>query len=44
MRKKMIAGLPMDDFYPELKNHYLLCVTETFTKADIDMLVQEIKK
>ena len=44
LKKKMIAGLPLDGFYPELKNHYLLCVTETITKADMDALVQEIKK
>jgi len=44
LKKKMIAGLPLDDFYPELKNHYLLCATETVTKADMDRLVQEIKK
>jgi len=44
LKKKMIAGLPLVDFYPELKNHYLLCATETITKADIDTLVQEIKK
>ena len=44
LKKKMIAGLPLGDFYPELKNHYLLCVTETITKADMDALVQEIKK
>ena len=44
LMKKIVAGLPLGDFYPELKNHYLLCATETITKADIDMLVQEIKK
>jgi len=44
LKKKMIAGLPLDDFYPELKNHYLLCATETVAKADMDRLVQEIKK
>ena len=44
LKKKMIAGLPLNDFYPELKNHYLLCATETITKADMDTLVQEIKK
>ena len=44
LQKKMIAGLPLVGFYPELKNHYLLCVTETITKADMDALVQEIKK
>jgi glycine dehydrogenase subunit 1 len=44
LKKKMIAGLPLVGFYPELKDHYLLCVTETITKADMDALVQEIKK
>ena len=44
LKKKMLAGVPLDSFYPELKNHYLLCATETITKADMDALVQEIKK
>ncbi|MEJ2731098.1 MAG: aminomethyl-transferring glycine dehydrogenase subunit GcvPA [Deltaproteobacteria bacterium] len=44
LQKKMIAGLPLVRFYPELKDHYLLCVTETITKADMDALVQEIEK
>jgi glycine dehydrogenase subunit 1 len=44
LEKKMIAGLPLDTFYPELKHHYLLCVTETITRTDMDALVQEIKK
>jgi glycine dehydrogenase subunit 1 len=44
LKKKMIAGLPLVGFYPELKDHYLLCVTEIITKADMDALVQEIKK
>lgn len=44
LKKKMIAGLPLDGFFPELENHYLLCVTETITKGDMDALVEEIKK
>jgi glycine dehydrogenase subunit 1 len=44
LKNKMIAGLPLDSFYPEFKNYYLMCVTETITKADMDTLVQEIKK
>lgn len=43
LKKKMIAGLPLAGFYPELKNHYLFCVTETISRADMDALVQEIK-
>jgi glycine dehydrogenase subunit 1 len=44
LKKKIIAGLPLVGFYPELKDHYLLCVTETITKADMDALIQEIEK
>jgi len=40
--KKIIAGLPLDKFYHELEDHYLLCVTETSTKADLDILVKEV--
>ena len=42
LKKKIIAGLPLVGFYPELKNHYLLCVTETMTKKDMDTLVKEV--
>ena len=42
LQKKIIAGLPLIDFYPELKNHYLLCATETTARADMDALVKEI--
>ncbi len=44
LKKKIIAGLALDDYYPELKNHYLLCVTETITRADMDALVKEITR
>ncbi len=40
--KKIIAGLSLDKFYHELEDHYLLCVTETSTKADLDILVKEM--
>jgi len=40
--KKIIAGLPLDRFYPEFTDHYLLCVTETISKEDMDRLVEEI--
>lgn len=42
MAKKIIAGLPLHKFYPELEDHYLVCVTETSTKADLDILVKEV--
>jgi glycine dehydrogenase subunit 1 len=42
LQKKIIAGLPLVDFYPELKNHYVLCATETTTRDDMDTLIKEI--
>ncbi len=38
----IIAGLPLGGFYTDLEDHYLLCVTETGSKADMDILVKEI--
>ena len=40
LEKKIVAGLPLAPYYPELTNHYLLCVTETCTKEDMDALVR----
>ena len=40
---KIIAGLPLECYYPELANHYLLCVTETISKEDMDEFVRKIK-
>ena len=41
--ENIIAGLPLECYYPELANHYLLCVTETISKNDMDSLVKKIK-
>lgn len=43
IKKHIIAGLPLECYYPELSNHYLLCVTETMSKEDMDGLVEAIK-
>jgi glycine dehydrogenase subunit 1 len=43
LEQKIVAGLPLAPWYPELYNHYLLCVTETITKDDMDALVREVK-
>jgi glycine dehydrogenase subunit 1 len=40
--ENIIAGLPLECYYPELANHYLLCVTETIAKEDMDELVSKI--
>ncbi|MCP3927378.1 MAG: aminomethyl-transferring glycine dehydrogenase subunit GcvPA [Desulfobacterales bacterium] len=42
--ENIIAGLKLEDYYPELKNNYLFCITETASKEDIDKLVQEVTK
>ncbi len=42
IEKKIVAGLPLVSYYPELAHHYLLCVTETKTRDDLDALVAEI--
>lgn len=37
--KNIIGGLDLEKFYPELKNHWLLCVTEVLSKGELDNLV-----
>lgn len=43
LAKKIVAGLPLSKYYPELEGHYLFCVTETISREDMDLLVQEVK-
>jgi len=43
LEKKIVAGLPLVPYYPELSGHYLMCVTETRSKEDIDTLIREVK-
>ena len=38
VKDKIIPGLPLKRFYPELGNALLVCVTELRTKAEIDLL------
>jgi glycine dehydrogenase subunit 1 len=42
LKRKIVAGLALDAYYPELAGSYLLCVTETLAKADLDGLVKEV--
>jgi glycine dehydrogenase subunit 1 len=37
--EKIIGGLHLDRFYPELKNHLLVCVTETVPRSAVDRMV-----
>jgi len=43
LEKKIVPGISLAPYYPELANHYLLCVTETMSRDDMDILVREIK-
>ncbi|NVM25233.1 MAG: aminomethyl-transferring glycine dehydrogenase subunit GcvPA [Desulfobacterales bacterium] len=43
LKERIVAGLPLAPYYPELIDHYLMCVTETKTKEDIDSLVRGIQ-
>ncbi len=42
LARRIVAGLPLGDFYPELNDHYLLCATETSSREDLDLLVKEV--
>jgi glycine dehydrogenase subunit 1 len=43
MEKKIVAGLSLAPYYPELTNHYLLCVTETRTRDEMDDLIKKLR-
>ncbi len=40
LKKKIIGGLPLKRFYPELGNAMLLCATEMTSRADMDRLAE----
>jgi len=42
LNQRIIPGLALERFYPELKSHYLLTATETISRASLDMLVREV--
>lgn len=42
--RKIIGGLSLGEFYPELENCALVCVTEMHRKEDIDTLVEAINE
>lgn len=43
LERGIVAGVPLGRFYPELANHYLLCVTETKSRKDLDELAAQLK-
>jgi glycine dehydrogenase subunit 1 len=42
--EKIIGGLNLEKFFPELKNHVLICVTEMMSKAAIDRMVDVVRR
>ncbi len=44
LEKNIVAGLPLASYYPELSDCWLMCVTETISKNDMDALVKEVTK
>jgi len=39
--RNLIAGVVLEDWYPELRDCLLLCVTETHTRSEIERLAEE---
>lgn len=42
LERRILAGLPLDRYFPGFENSLLVAVTETKTKADIDRLVEGV--
>lgn len=42
MQEKILAGLPLEPHYPELKNCLLLCATELNTQEEMDHLADKL--
>ncbi len=43
-REKIIGGLNLGEFYPELPNHLLMCFTELVSRKAIDRLVEVVNR
>lgn len=44
LAQKIVAGLELDRFYPELAGKYLFCVTETASRELLDHIVEEVAR
>jgi glycine dehydrogenase subunit 1 len=40
--QNFVAGLVLEDWYPELRDCLLLCVTEMHTRSEIERLAREV--
>ena len=41
--KCIFAGIDLEPYFPEFKDYYLFCATETLSKQDIDTLAKEVQ-
>lgn len=44
LAEKIIGGLKLENYYPELKDHLLICVTEKRTRAEIERLAEFLQR
>jgi len=42
IEKDIVAGLPLEDYYPDMRDSLLICVTETAKKEAIDKFAAEL--
>ena len=42
LQEKIVAGLPLGDYYPELESSLLLCATEMTSQEAIDRLADRL--
>ncbi|MBI5042928.1 MAG: aminomethyl-transferring glycine dehydrogenase subunit GcvPA [Nitrospirae bacterium] len=42
LKEKIIGGLELGNYYPELKEHLLICVTEKRTREEIERLINRM--
>lgn len=44
LKRNIVAGLPLETYYPELAGRYLFCVTETCPREILDEVIEEVGK
>ena len=43
LEKGILAGISLETHYPELKDHFLVCVTEKRSKEELDLYIKELE-
>jgi glycine dehydrogenase subunit 1 len=43
-KERILGGVPLERFYPELRNHLLVCVTETVCRRALDRMVEVYRR